>query len=151
MKYLSKEIKELKGKEIDMEMAKDRASDLYSNISHQGNASVPADVKQEAIDLYCRLTRAEEEKVLLKLEMANTIKFYKEEQEKILLSSAIYNGDSLWERGAVAILNKEFKILTETISRLVASFALDFLQVYPLVIKTREGKRKKKKKGEKER
>ena len=53
----------------------------------------------------------------LKLEMANTIKFYKEEQEKILLSSAIYNGDSLWERGAVVIPNKELKILTKTISR----------------------------------
>ena len=61
----------------------------------------------------------------LKLEMANTIKFYKEEQEKILLSSAIYNGDSLWERGAVIIPNKELKILTKTISQLVASFSPD--------------------------
>ena len=57
--------------------------------------------------------------------MANTINFYKEEQKKVLLSSAMHHGDSLWERGAVALLNKEFKILTETISRLVTTFSQD--------------------------
>ena len=53
VKYPSKEIKELHGKEIDVEIAKDCTSNMYSNISHQENASVPADVKHRLIHLYC--------------------------------------------------------------------------------------------------
>jgi len=50
-------VKELRGKEISIESARDPTSAIYSNIS-QVNDEIPGEVKQEPINSFCRLSRS---------------------------------------------------------------------------------------------
>eukprot|EP00794_Sanderia_malayensis_P005106 gene5106-5754_t len=120
--YLSKEIKELRGQAIDIEKAKDSSSDIYGNTLFE-DTCVPAEVKQESIDLFFRLTRAEEEQELVRAEMANTIQFFKKEKEKVLRASTEFRGNSLYERGAISVLKKELKILVDVLFCLTQAFS----------------------------
>eukprot|EP00794_Sanderia_malayensis_P001882 gene1882-2128_t len=120
--YLSKEIKELRGQAIDIEKAKDSSSDIYGNTLFE-DTCVPAEVKQESIDLFFRLTCAEEEQELVRAEMANTIQFFKKEKEKVLRASTKFRGNSLYERGAISVLKKELKILVDVLFCLTQAFS----------------------------
>ena len=121
VKYLAKEIKELRGKEIDVNEAKDHNSKIYANCANE-HTNIAEEIKQEAIDLYSRLMRAEEEKELARSEMINTMQFYSEERQKVLMASLIYTGDTLFDRGAFALLKKEYIVLSNTLTNLSHSF-----------------------------
>lgn len=122
VRYLSKDIKELRDQEIDIDNAKNYSSDLYSKLSHHQMGHIPVEVKQEAIDMYCRLKRAEEEQCLLESEMTNTVIFYSKERDKILQTLQVLCSDTLFDRGAVSLLSKHLKVLNHMLECLLSSF-----------------------------
>ena len=108
--------------EISIESARDPSSAIYSNIS-QGSEEIPGDVKQEAIDLFFRLTRAAEEKDLIKADMSNSVIFFRNEIEKVQCALADYTGSSLYERGAASLLNQDSLRVHGMLLQLIKSFS----------------------------
>jgi len=122
VQYLSKEVKELRGIEISIESARDPTSAIYSNIS-QVHDEIPGEVKQEAIDLFCRLSRAVEERDLVKADMANSVLFFRNAIEKVQCTLADFAGASVYERGATSLLKQDCLRLRGVLLQLTKSFS----------------------------
>jgi len=117
-------VKELRGKEISIESARDPTSAIYSNIS-QVNDEIPGEVKQEPINSFCRLSRAAEETDIVKADMANSVLFFRNEIEKVRCALADFTGASMYERGATSLLKQDCLRIHGALLQLTKSSSID--------------------------
>ena len=82
--------------------------------------SVPRCMKHAAIDLYCPLSRAEEEIKLIKSEMMNVLTHQLQEEHEIERCVKKYRNETLYDRGAIAFLNQKRKVSGKRLSLSVA-------------------------------
>ena len=123
IKYLEKEIPALRKKEIDIIKAKDHSSALYGSLIEEDyGESVPQCIKHSAIDLYCRLNRAEEEAALIKSEMINVLTHHSKERNNIDKCFEKLRDETLYDRGTIALLKQERKVADKRLSLCVAAF-----------------------------
>lgn len=123
IKYLEKEIPALRKKDIDILKAKDHSSELYGSlIEEEYGGSAPQCIKHAAIDLYCRLNRAEEEVALIKSEMINVLTHHLKERNNIDKSFEKHKHETLYDRGSITLLKQARKVVEKRLSLSVAAF-----------------------------
>ncbi len=79
-------------------------------IEEDDGGSVPHYIKHAAIDLYCRLNRAEEEVALIKSEMINVLTHHLKEQNNMYKCFEKYRHETLHDCGTITLLKQERKV-----------------------------------------